>query len=238
MARPSRARRRRTCAPRRSPSFWASAATPCHRARCCQATSSRPAFRGTTSPTSRRSCPPWWARSASSSCAPSSTCTSTLSRCWRARPSRSTRRTRTQRRPCRARSRPRARSACTLPPRNEARTAGIPEGEPGRRQDLSPTTTLLKMPDVAQQMGLTGLGRARGARELPGHLCARLWPLPQGQGLRARRCSTARCTTCRRSSTRPAGMRTGTGAALLGVAQLWRRGGLLASSTPSCSRTA
>ena len=107
-----------------------------------------------------------------------------------ARPSSSTRRTRTQRRPCRASLKTSGPISVYTAAAHEAQNADIPEGDPGRPK-INPDDTLMSIPDLAKQMGLEGSDAREGPQELPGHLCARLWALPQGQGLHAPSCSTA-----------------------------------------------
>ena len=70
---------------------------------------------------------------------------------------------------------------------HEAKNAYIPEGDPGRPK-INPDDTLMSVPDLAKQMGLEGSDAREGPQELPGHLCARLRALPQGQGLHDASC--------------------------------------------------
>jgi hypothetical protein len=65
----------------------------------------------------------------------------------------------------------------------EARTAGIPEGEPGRPK-IEPDDTLLKMPDVAQQMGLKGSDAREAPENYQGIFARDFGPFLKGKGSR------------------------------------------------------
>ena len=63
----------------------------------------------------------------------------------------------------------------------EAREAGIPEGEPGRPK-IEPGDTLLKMPDVAKQMGLAGSDAREAPENYQGIFARDFGPFLKGKG--------------------------------------------------------
>ena len=67
--------------------------------------------------------------------------------------------------------------------RHEAKTAGIPEGEPGR-PNIDANDTLLKMPDVAQQMGLAGSDVRQAPENYQGIFARDFGPFLKGKGSR------------------------------------------------------
>ena len=66
---------------------------------------------------------------------------------------------------------------------HEAKGAGIPEGEPGRPK-IDPDATLLKMPDVAQQMGLKGSDAREALENYQGIFARDFGPFLKGKGSR------------------------------------------------------
>ena len=63
----------------------------------------------------------------------------------------------------------------------EARTAGIPEGEPGRPK-IEPDDTLLNMPDVAKQLGLAGSDAREAPENYQGIFARDFGPFLKGKG--------------------------------------------------------